>query len=228
LQDYLAENKGFWEHGYYAPNVDSPVFRFYGRMLKPDFGITGEAGETLLDYGCGQGTATSYFSKLGFNAYGVDISETDIATAQSLYPDIKDNFRVIDPAPALTDTFFDKTFCVVTAIQSLYYYSDSDLAIRMENLHANMVPGGVFYATMIGEQSTAHFEDAEPADDGLHRIESSSRSGKGHHFMNFIKDEDELKKKFQMFKAKHVGFYSDQFRSDEGVSFHFTFVGTKE
>jgi hypothetical protein len=116
----------------------------------------------------------------------------------------------------------------VIAIQSLYYYSDADLALRMESLYASMPPGGVFYATMIGEQSK-HYKNSEPYSDGLSKIGSSTpRSGEGHHYMNFIKDADELKKKFEMFKPAHVGFYSDQFRSDEDISFHFTFVGTKE
>lgn len=228
MEGYLAENKGFWEHGYHAPNVDHPVFRFYGRILKPDFGVSGKEGETLLDYGCGQGSAVNYFAKLGFDAYGVDISETDIGFAKNLYPDIKDNFEVIPAAPNVADFCFGKSFRVITAIQSLYYYSDTDLALRMETLYASMEPGGVFYATMIGEQCTAHFENTEPVGDGLRRIgSSSSRSGEGCHYMNFIKDEDELKKKFEMFKPVHIGFYSDQFRSDEGVSFHYTFVGTK-
>ena len=46
--------------------------------------------------------------------------------------------------------------------------------------------------------------------------------------MNFIKDEEELKHKFSMFQPIHIGFYSEKFRSDEGVSHHFTFVGRKK
>lgn len=38
---YLDKNKEYWEKGYDAVNVDHPVFRFYGRILKPQFEMGG-------------------------------------------------------------------------------------------------------------------------------------------------------------------------------------------
>ena len=228
MHEYLEENKKFWEHGYYAPNVDHPVFRFYGRILKPVFKLNGEGGEFLLDYGCGQGAAVNYFSSLGFDAYGVDISETDLGIASERYQQIGGKFREVSLIPSATEKFFDGDFRIITAIQSLYYLSDTDLKVRMESIHANLAEGGIFFATMIGESGGRHFDKSKPAGDGLRKVGTSSRSGEGHHYVNFTKDEDHLCDKFEMFKPLHIGFYSDQFRSDEGVSIHHTFVGVKK
>ena len=84
---YLDENRAYWERGYNAVNVDHPVFRFYGRILKPDFGLGGN-WERLVDFGCGQGAAVSFFQKHVFHARGVDVSETDIAAAKIRFPHI--------------------------------------------------------------------------------------------------------------------------------------------
>ena len=35
--NYLNKNSKYWEKGYHAPNVESFVFRFYGRILVNDF-----------------------------------------------------------------------------------------------------------------------------------------------------------------------------------------------
>ena len=229
MENYLQRNKQFWEHGYYAPNVDHPIFRFYGRILKSEFNLDGSGGENLLDYGCGQGAAVNYFGQMGFSSYGVDISEADIEYAKNRYRHISQNFNTIDPVPAVDNMFFDQKYKIITAVQSLYYYSDTDLSIRMENLSSILDDNGIFYATMIGEACEAHYENAEPAMDGLSKIISGvARSGEGEHYMNFIKDEEELKHKFSMFQPIHIGFYSEKFRSDEGVSHHFTFVGKKK
>jgi len=87
--DYLEENKRRFDIGYHSPNVDHPVFRFYGRILSARHKLTGENGERILDFGCGQGAAVNYFHMLGFKAFGVDISEADLTCGEgsvSAYP----------------------------------------------------------------------------------------------------------------------------------------------
>ena len=79
--NYLDKNREYWEKGYDAANVDHPVFRFYGRILKPEFHMGGNH-ERLVDFGCGTGSAVDFFTMHGFHASGVDISETDITTAR--------------------------------------------------------------------------------------------------------------------------------------------------
>ena len=66
MEKYLAGNNEYWQKPYTADNVESFVFRVYGRILKYELGITGEKGEKLLDFGCGEGANLSYFNRLDF------------------------------------------------------------------------------------------------------------------------------------------------------------------
>jgi cyclopropane fatty-acyl-phospholipid synthase-like methyltransferase len=93
IESYLGDNKEYWEKGYEAPNVDHHTFRFFGRILKPEFGLP-EHNEKLLDFGCGQGAAVNFFHMNGFDAYGVDISEKDISIARSRFSHIKNKFTI--------------------------------------------------------------------------------------------------------------------------------------
>jgi SAM-dependent methyltransferase len=226
--DYLDNNKNYWEKGYNAVNVDHPVFRFYGRILKPDFGLGGN-WERLVDFGCGQGAAVNFFHLAGFHARGVDISETDIAIAKIRYPHIAASFTVCAPNPNGNKYYgFAEDVTVVTAIQSLYYFSDQDFQACMDMLYRSMRKGGVFFATMMGEHSREFFDNSVPFKDGLRVVNfRNDRLDIKDYYMSFIKDEDQLKRKFSMFNPVHIGHYSAKFRNDEGDGFHFTFCGVK-
>ncbi|EWH00300.1 class I SAM-dependent methyltransferase [Halomonas sp. BC04] len=226
--NYLEKNKAYWEKGYTAVNVDHFVFRFYGRILKPQFGLGG-GWERLVDFGCGQGAAVNYFRKMGFNARGVDISETDICAAKIRYPHIAQNFLLCDPSPKANDIYgFSDDVEVITAFQSLYYFSDEDFQDCMDKLYRSMRSGGVFFATMMGEGSREFFDNSTEYKGGLRVVNfRNDRLEVKDHCISFIKDEDQLKRKFKMFKPVHIGYYSEKFRSDEGGGYHFTFCGVK-
>jgi SAM-dependent methyltransferase len=226
--DYLAANKAYWERGYNAPNVEPAVFRFYGRILKPDFGLQG-SGETVVDFGCGQGAAVNFFQTQGFDAYGCDISETDIAAAQIRYPHIARKLSVCDPDPRKVSFYgAPENVRVLIGIQSFYYFSDTDFAVAMDKLYAAMAPRGVFFATMMGERYDKFFNNSEPAHDGLRRVNfKTARYEVKDYYISFIKDEEHLKRKFSMFKPVHIGHYEQQLRADDGTGFHWTFCGVK-
>lgn len=97
--DYLSHNLKHWSKGYDASNVESYIFRFAGRVLKPEFNLP-QNNEQLLDLGCGQGANVEFFNKIGFNAHGCDISDTDINVAKIRYPHISDKFSVCNTNPA--------------------------------------------------------------------------------------------------------------------------------
>src|SRR3989344_64869 len=118
--DYLRKNDKFWTQKYDAPNVESFLFRLYGRILNHEYGLDGSNNEKLLDFGCGQGGALNYFAKLGFDCYGVDISKNAIEQARKNIPHTpKDHFKVIDPKPDKNQIFFGGNFDVVVSIQTL-------------------------------------------------------------------------------------------------------------
>jgi cyclopropane fatty-acyl-phospholipid synthase-like methyltransferase len=225
MNDYLGENSDYWSKGYEAENVESFVFRTYGRIIKK-LGFDGK-GQKLLDFGCGSGATANFFYKIGFEVYGVDISEIDIETCIKRMPKLKDNFKVIPPSPNLKDDFFSTKFDIITGIQSLYYYSDTDLETRLKNLHKLLNDGGIIFATMIGNRHK-FFESAVEYRDGLSLVKSKSgRYDISDYYANFIEDTDALEGKFHLFKKLNIGYYENIYVESEGRDYHFTYIGRK-
>lgn len=228
MQKYLEETKRYWDRRYEAENVEGWVFRMYGQILKAEFSMDGSGGEKLLDFGCGEGGALVFFKRKGFDVYGVDVSEPAIAVAKEKMPDITDHFQVIDPKPHVDDLFFTGDFDIITAIQSLYYYDNNDLDVRVRTLYDMLKPGGFVYFTMMSKKCW-FFEYATAIRNGLYRVEfETDRLRIKDYYMLFVEDEEDLREKFHLFKPLHIGFYSYAYRSDEGMAHHYTFFGRKE
>jgi SAM-dependent methyltransferase len=226
MSDYLAANASYWANTYDAPNVESFIFRFYGRILKFDYGIDGSNHEKLLDFGCGQGAALHFFKARGFNCFGVDIARNDIRAAQSLMPDIADQLQVIDPKPDAGRILFDGDFDIVTSIQTLDFLSDTDCAVAVDCLYRSMKPGGLIYASMNG-WSMFYRDHAEYSGDGLWHVKLDNGRVNYDLFLNFVKDKAEMRDKFSMFKPVYLDHYDSSFR-EEGSEFRYTFFGVKE
>ena len=128
MQKYLQNNLTYWQKGYEAENVESFVFRPYGRIFRWEFGFDGSRHEKVLDFGCGAGAALRFFKSKGFDVYGVDMSEIDIETARKRMPDIAAHLSIIDPLPNGDLVYFPdlgrQSFDIVIAIQSLFYFSN--------------------------------------------------------------------------------------------------------
>lgn len=226
MEQYLKSNKEYYELGYEAENVESYVFRPYGRIFKHDFGLDGTKGERVLDFGCGSGAALRFFKSKGFDVYGADISETDLATARKRMPDIADHFLQVAPKPQENDMFFGGNFDLVISIQTLYFLSNRDLATRMRSLYNMVKPGGYIYASMVGTQ--CYFSKyATPAEDGMSRINfSNDRITYKDLYVNFTLSKEHLIERFAPFKKVYVGYYDRDYR-EEGSEFHWTFIGQK-
>jgi SAM-dependent methyltransferase len=76
-----------------------------------------KSGDTLLDVGCGQGIFSYLFSKHGIKVHGIDISETGIEAAKSLYGRFGITFAVDDIRTATFPRQFD---CIFARSCSLY------------------------------------------------------------------------------------------------------------
>ncbi|ARN85051.1 class I SAM-dependent methyltransferase [Candidatus Nucleicultrix amoebiphila] len=225
---YLVGNSRYWENANYdATNVGHPAFKFYGLILKPDFNMTGENGENLLDWGCGRGANVNYFNQLGFKAQGMDMSESDIEVAKIRYPHIAHRFTRVSPSPSENTLPIEK-YDVITAIQSLYYLSNTDFKILIDSLYSALKPNGIFYATMMGI-SHGYFEFSKEHEDGLRQITFNTKRGYSleQYFVNFTQNKEHLIDKLSAFKPVHIGYYDEKYREDEGSGFHWTFVGQK-
>lgn len=227
MSDYLSKNYEYWSKGYDAGNVESHVFRMFGRILKYEFGIDGKKNEKTLDFGCGQGATSFFFKRNGFDVYGVDISEKDINVAKNAMPDVASHFEVIPAKPDTNDIFFGGQFDLITAVQSLYYLDNDDLNTRLTSINDMLKPNGFVYFTMMGKKHYM-FEHAVPYQKGLWKVDFElPRLSAKNYFLQFIDSEEELKQKFDVFEPLHIGFYDHKLRSDEGSGFHYTFFGRK-
>lgn len=227
---YLGHNQEYWDKGYEAPNVDHHTFRFFGRILKPEFGLP-RSNEKLLDFGCGQGAAVNFFHTNGFSAQGVDISEKDVSIAKARFSHIKDKFSICHPDPKAQQLYgTERQYGVITAFQSLYYFSKPDFELLIKRLYDQLAPGGIFFATMMGVQSKEFYNNSKPTHDKwLRKVDfSNDRLEVKNYFIFFVDDENDLVDKFKIFKPVHIGYYAAKLRTDEGDGFHFTFCGTKE
>ena len=215
MDEYLKGKLKYWQKGYEAENVESFVFRPYGRIFKFEFGFDGSRHEKLLDFGCGEGAALKFFKSKGFDAYGVDISKTSIQRCKEKMPDIAEHFQIINPKPKSNQIFFKGNFDIITAVQSLYYLSNKDLENALMSLWNNMKPGAIIYATMMGIKHYT-YKYSKKYKDGLRKIDFSlPRITVKNYFVNFTTSEKDLIKKFHRFRKCHVGYYDDKYREDE-------------
>jgi len=117
---------------------------------------------------------------------------------------------------------------IVIAIQSLYYFSDADLKVRLNSTYKQMKKGAIIYATMMGTKCDWFFDNSTDYKEGLRKVDfSTTRLQVKDYFVNFTENEGDLLKKFEMFKKIHIGYYDAKYREDEGSDFHYTFIGQK-
>ena len=230
--EYLNQNLEYWNGSYHAPNVESFIFRMYGRILVHDYGIDGSKGEKLFDFGMGQGAALNFFNTKGFDVLGVDIAKNDLAFAQNLMPEKANQFRLISPQPDAEKIFFpdkvmppDDGFDIVISIQTLDFLSNSDFELAIASIYKNMKPGAKIFASMNGWQMY-YRNFATPAKDGLWHVKFDNGRVNYDLMLNFVEGKDEMLDRFKLFKPIYVDHYDSSFR-EEGSEFRYTFFGEK-
>jgi trans-aconitate methyltransferase len=102
-----------------------------------------QAGERILDIGCGTGHLTSQIAESGAQVVGVDRSPAMIAAARKAYPNLK--FEVADAR----ELPFQVEFEAVFSNAALHWIHESELVIR--NIGKALRPGGRFVAEFGGK-----------------------------------------------------------------------------
>jgi SAM-dependent methyltransferase len=226
MSEYLQRNARYWAGTYEAPNVESFIFRFYGRILKFDYGIDGSNHERLLDFGCGQGAALAFFDRHGFECCGVDIAANDIAVARRLLPHRAGCLAVVDPQPDESKLFFGGGFDIVISIQTLDFLSDTDFNRAIKCLWNNMKTGAKIYASM-NAWDMYYRQHGTYSGDGLWHIKLQTERLNYDLFLNFVQSKDAMREKFSLFKPIYIDHYDSSFR-EEGSELRYTFFGVKE
>ena len=185
-------------------------------------GVQYKNGESVFDFGCGNGTHPLYFKSKGFEVYGVDISEQAIASCRERMPEQSDNFVVIKPQENINDIFKLK-YDVILANQSLYYLSNKDFESTVNQLCYVLEKGGYIICTMVGTKNLFYNNIEKELDDGLYNVTLKGRVNTTCQ-INFVNSEDDLLNRFKMFKPVTVGCYDFQLK-DKSSSFHYIFIG---
>ncbi len=201
-KNYLKKNFHYWQKGYYAPNIEPAVFRFFGKFIKKNF----NKNINLLDFGCGQGSAVNFFNDQKINAYGVDISRKDINIAKKKFSKIKSKFLLTKDLNDLKNKIKNKRFDIITSIQSLYYLSDYDFNSYLEFFDTILKKNGILYSTMISTKSS--LKSNKENKDGLSLVNKDNFKKINTHYINFTKSYADLHKKFKKFKILNSGYYS--------------------
>ena len=105
--------------------------------------VTVSADATILDIGCGGGRTIQKLAALASRGkvYGVDFSETSVAMSRSANRQLVDEGRVvIQQASVSRLPFADRTFDLVTAVETHFYWPDLPHDVR-EVLRV-LKPGG--------------------------------------------------------------------------------------
>lgn len=213
---YLDQNLKNWQRGYDAPNVESWVFRWYGRILKGKLGVT---SGTMLDWGCGQGAAVDFFRRHGFDAYGVDIAKPDIERGQEIFPEVK--LKLIGDKPDMAPFFPGVKFDVVISIQSFYFLSPEHIATVVKSLHSQMNPDAILYASMI---DTTHklFRNSTPTDNGMRHVKADFGRKAVDSYLTPVSSKEELAALFPGFEPVLIGYYDHDWGEGSEKHWHIT------
>ncbi len=102
----------------------------------------GQAGEKLLDVGCGTGHWSSFFAELGYQVTGIDISPEMIEAARIAAPECF--FQVADGCEL---PFKDGSFDVAASMATLEFITDRSAAVR-EMVRCAKPGGGLLIGTL--------------------------------------------------------------------------------
>jgi 2-polyprenyl-3-methyl-5-hydroxy-6-metoxy-1,4-benzoquinol methylase len=232
--EYSDINHQFWNRKYYAPNVEGCIFRLKNKLL--DLYIHPQKKLTVLDYGCGEGSNINYLIKnYNYDGYGVDISKSAIKNCQKKIN--KQKFKLISFKSTKNDKYFNVKFDLIISIQVLYYLSSCDLKLKLASLNSMLKPGGYVFFTMKSIKSDYYklYSDKKIIN-SLTKVDLSSdenykkrqKQNIYYHYINFTKNEKDLKNKFMIFKPLNIGYYDISLESLDKSSHHFTFFGKKK
>ena len=234
MKNYLNINYDYWDREYHSPNIESFIFRLKPYLLDK---YLKKKKISALDFGCGEGANIKFFEKTyNWSIYGVDISKISIKNAQKNYSK-KNRFKVISPYPNEKDEFFKRKFDLIISIQTLYYLNNEDLKIRLKSLNEMLNKGGLVFFTMMSTKNNyfTKYSNRNFDKNGMTKVDVSKdknyskrqKSNSHLHFINFTKNQNDLIKKFKIFKTLSVGSYDLQLESLKKSEHHYTFLGKK-
>lgn len=118
--------------------------------------------QRVLDIGCGNGAAVGFFSKLGYEAHGVDLSEFAIELGQEHLK--RENLRgELKVADARSLPYPDNYFDVVTSF-GVFDHMEPDHALRAAHeVYRVLKNPGLFFVTLIDTRTSKYGQGKQVA-----------------------------------------------------------------
>jgi cyclopropane fatty-acyl-phospholipid synthase-like methyltransferase len=187
----------FWSNGYNAPNTESYIFRFAGRILSSKYNLPNEH-EKLLEFGCGQGANADQLSvcpaspdQNQYYGWGCDISV--IVCAQSIYYFTEEHFNSV--LQKMYDSMKPGGIFFATMISHNHTYFEHSQETDDPWLRKVSFKGRRF-----------DLED---------------------YYVFFTKDKNDCEEKFRIFNKLYVGEYMMQLEENETNNHHWVYIGQK-
>lgn len=132
----------------WAANYDNDVaveagfpFAGYADLLTAICNLVNpQAGQRVLDLGCGTGNLAALFSASGCQVWGTDFSSQMIAKAQQKYPDL--HFSVADLRDPLAADFPEKYDCIVSTYVFHHFPIEEKIKQLVRYKHQHLNQGG--------------------------------------------------------------------------------------
>lgn len=193
------------KEGYGLQFPDGHVIRFYQHILKDEFSKL-ERPPRIFDFGCWNGTHAKYFANNGAEVAGADIIAAAIAQAKECLPE--SNIQLIDDETDLSEVF-GNNFDLIFTNQVLYFLEDALLQKRLNEFEKMLVPGGLFFATMISRNNFYSRHVTEVLSNGLETviITEPERLVGNTLSLRFMNSTQQLKDTFSMFECIQLGRY---------------------
>jgi len=113
-----------------------------------------EGGGQALDFGCGVGQNTKLMQEFGLKSFGVDISGEAIETAQNLFPEIGDRFKIIEENNIpFDDHFFDISICE-GVLDSMHFQLAQKIVEELDRVTSKLL-----FASLISGDDSEHYRE---------------------------------------------------------------------
>lgn len=134
---------GGWKYSYFKE------YRWHRRNVVKRFHL--KKGSRLLEVGCGNGFHTDLFRRMGFDAIGLDRSETGIAWAKTHHPRSTYHCCDLEDAPVQPGSF---DIALARGLSSYHYNLMGEKAIdSTAGIMRFLKPGGLFVMVIITDLS---------------------------------------------------------------------------
>jgi SAM-dependent methyltransferase len=210
-------NTNEWMQPYFAPNVQSEIFRWWGwvgrDLITRQF--PGGAGESInaLEFGCGEAANVNFFREQGLQSFGVDLNPESLAVGLERWPSLDGRLSAI-PFECDELPFGDTRFHVITSRHVLHFLTPLVFERTLSVIRNRMLDGGVLFITFM-KSGGFYFNNSQPLDNGMRRVTFNNGRFERNVDVWFVNDEDELRSRFPGFTLHEVGEQKDYFTRAE-------------